>query len=451
MDNIKIGFIGFGEVNTPKNVISYKCGEALEALKAVSEDIVSKVPVTDDENYEDADGAIREMLPHSFDLLVVCIAGWIPTHAVIRVIDHFRYTPMLLWSLCGTVENGKIVSTADQAGATALRFAMQAMHYKFTYLYNVVGKPMPIDKIKYYANACYACRKLRDARIGTMGYRDMLLYGTMFDGLRLRSQIGVEVEPFEMLEIEQKAQKVTRDEIEKGIAFVRENWTFTKPCEDETIGRYVSYALTIADKIRKRKYDAISLIDVDGMKKLLNLPPAMIFMLLDRYCKVCTVPENDVMGSVTQLMVRYCTNQIAAYAEFYEFFEDSFLVGVPDFIPYEVTEGEALIMPAAFGQLSTSLLNVSKYKSGTVTLARLIDFDGKYRMHLLKGEAKQPRPWEECGWEAPAPQLPSLEITPEYSVKEFSEKVSSQHIILAYGDHVETLTHLCRLLDVEVL
>ena len=451
MDSVKIGFIGFGEVNTPKEVIDCKCNEALMALKAVYNDIKSTAPVTDDENYADADRAVREMLPYSYDLLVVCIAGWIPTHAVIWVIDNFKNTPMLLWGLCGKLENGRIVSTADQAGSTALRFAMQAMHYRFTYIYNVIGKPLPLGKIMSFANACYALRKLRNARIGTMGYRDMLLYGTMFDGVRLRSHIGIEVEPFEMLEIVQNIQKVPKQKIENVITFVRENWTITKPCEDEILAKYIAYSLAIAEKVEKRKFDAISLIDVDGMKKLLGLPPAMIFMLLDHYCEVCTIPENDIMGSVTQLIVKYCTGQIGAYAEFYEFFENSFLVGVPDFIPEQVTKGTTAITPAAFGLLNTSLLSTSKFKDGLVTMARLIDLDGKYHMHLLRGNAKQPEPWEECGWESPAPQLPSLEITPECSMQEFSEKVSSQHIIIAYGDVTESLSQLCKLLDIEII
>ena len=83
---------------------------------------------------------------------------------------------------------------------------------------------------------------------------------------------------------------------------------------------------------------------------------------------------------------------------------------MPDFIPAEVTDGQPTIQPAAFGLLSTSLLNVSKLRTGDVTLARLQWNDGKYRMQLLRGEARAPRAWEECGWDAPAPQLPSLEI-----------------------------------------
>ncbi|NLD86781.1 MAG: hypothetical protein GX633_00785, partial [Clostridiales bacterium] len=359
---MKIGFIGFGEVNTPKDVIIRKCDEALDVLSELNCEIVTTAPVTDDEEYADAKRAISELSGHNFDALIVCLAGWIPTHAVIKVIDKFRHTPMVLWGLCGWREGDRIVSTADQAGTTALRFTMQDMGYTFRFVYSVIDKAPPIEEIKAYVTAAYAANKLRDARIGTMGYRDMLLYSTMFDGLSLRREIGIEVEPFEMLEMYLEAAKIDEEEIKKGIAFVRDKFVFTSECPDEPIEQAVRYALAISNKIKRRGYDAISLIDVDGMKKLLGIPPSMIFMLCDLYTGVSTIPENDIMGSVTQLMVRYATGQIASYAEFYEFFEDSVLMGVPDFIPREVTLGDAVIKPSTFGLLSTSLLNVSKYR-----------------------------------------------------------------------------------------
>ena len=35
--------------------------------------------------------------------------------------EKFRHIPMVLWGLCGWMEDGRIVTTADQAGTTALR------------------------------------------------------------------------------------------------------------------------------------------------------------------------------------------------------------------------------------------------------------------------------------------------------------------------------------------
>ena len=68
-------------------------------------------------------------------------------------------------------------------------------------------------------------------------------------------------------------------------------------------------------ELAERGYGAISLIDVDGMKKLLKYPPSMIFMLLADELDLPTVPENDSLGAVTQLIVRALTDQAAAYGD----------------------------------------------------------------------------------------------------------------------------------------
>ena len=451
MREFTIGFVPFGEVNTPPEAIARRAAEAERRLRELGYPVRAAAPVTDDEAYEDAGRAVETLEQQPIDALVVCIAGWIPTHAVIRVIDRFRHVPMLLWSLCGWEEGGKLISTADQAGATALSYAMRGMGYRYRYIYSVAGQPWPSEEIGDWCAACAAAYELRDARIGSAGYRDMLLYGTMFDGMSLRRVVGTEIEPFELLEVVQEAEKIPDETVAEAVSFVRAAFEFETECGDEPIERSARYALAIARRVRRRGYRAVTLVDVDGFKKLLGTPPAMIFMLLDRLCGVCVIPENDILGSVTQLMVRELTGQAAGYLEFYEFFEDALLAGVPDFIPLELTLGTPRIHPAAFGKLSTSLLNVSKVRDGEVTLVRLLYLDGKYTMHLTRGTARQPRAWEECGWEPPAPQLPSLEIVPEGGVRAFADKVGSQHVIVAYGDVTRRIRNLCDLLGIEVL
>ena len=186
------------------------------------------------------------------------------------------------------------------------------------------------------------------------------------------------------------------------------------------------------------------------MKKLLGYPPAPIFMLLSDLEKLCTIPENDSLGNVTQLMVKYLTGQCGAYLEFYEFMEDRVLAGVPDYVPEEITEGGIKVMPAAFGELSEGILNVSKVKSGKLTMFRLTYTNGKYYMHMVKGEGISPHSWEEAGWTQPAPQLPGLEILLS-DVEAFAENVMCQHYIIAYGDHIEKMKNLCTILGIEII
>ncbi len=449
----RVGFVCFGEVNTPFERLVLKHDEALKELKNLPDYTVTDGGIViDDPAYDTAKAALRKLSGVEMDCLILCVAGWIPTHAVIYVTDPWRHIPMILWGLCGWYEKGRLLTTADQAGTTAIRPALEAMGYTFQYIYSIVNQPLPVKRIDAYVSACHARRKLRQARIGTMGYRDMLLYGTQYEGNSLRGQLGVEVEPFEMLEMVQNMDTLDPARVAEGVAFVREHWRIQKPCEDSVIEKGVKYALAVGKKIEERGYEAVSLIDVDGMKKLLGFPPAMVFMLLEHNYHVLTVPENDIMGAVTQLILKYLTGQIVPYLEYYEFFENSMLIGVPDFIPEAATEGDVELLPAAFGLLSSSLLNVSKVRTGYVTCARLVYINGTYKMHMYTADARTPRPWNEYGWEEPAPQLPSLEVFPDScTVEEFAQKVSGQHVIVAYGDYTDSLKDFCRLMDIEMM
>jgi L-fucose isomerase-like protein len=278
-----------------------------------------------------------------------------------------------------------------------------------------------------------------------MGCRDMNLYATLCDGVALKKTLGVEIEYFEMLDMVQRAERVAAADVATVVEKVKRVWKFEKPAEPQTLEKSARYFLALKSLIAERRYDAVSLNDVDGMKKLLQLPPAMIFMLIADELGLPTIPENDSLGSVTQLIVRGLSGQAAAYFEFYEFMEDRVLMGVPDYVPAAVVDGEILVRPTRFGSFSEGVLNVSKVKTGRVTLCRHLPQNGGYALHIVTGTAVAPRAWEEAGWQQPAPQLPGLEIILDTPVEEFAGKVACQHYILSYGDLTGPLKAFCHL------
>ena len=445
MKNVTVGFVGFGEVNTPRNIIETKCTAARAALAGLGVALLETAPVSDDPAGNDVRRAIADLSAKRMDVLVVCIAGWIPTHAVISVISEFKHLPMLLWGLAGYYEGGRLITTADQAGTTALRKTMEDLGYRFSFVYDCPGKPPKIEAIKNFLLAVSASRFLRHAKVGMMGYRDMNLYATLYDGVSLKEALGVEIEIFEMLDMVQRAERVAATDVQAVVDKVNRTWIFEKPAEPQTLEKSARYFLALKTIIEERRYDAVSLTDVDGMKKLLQLPPAMILMLIANELNLPTTPENDTLGCVTQLIIRSLTGQAAPYFEFYEFMEDRLLVGVPDYVPAAVVDGDMLVRPTRFGNFNEGVLNVSKVKTGAATLSRFLPHGQGYAIHAVTGTAVTPRSWEEAGWQPPAPQLPSLEIILDTPVEAFADKVACQHYILSYGNTTEQLKAFCRL------
>lgn len=453
MRAIKAGFVGFGEINSPRDLIEKKCLEAQKALEERGIELVYTEPVRDDPDCIEETRAIETLSREDFDFLVVCIAGWIPSQTVISVISEFSHKPLVLWGLTGYYEEGRLITTADQAGTTALRDPMEALGFKFKYVYDTPDAPSnAADKVLQFGQVARAMSLLKHSRVGMMGYRDMNLYATLIDGVSLRKVVGPEVEVFETLEIVQMMEAQDRVDVAQAINEIKREWTFEQPVEDKSLKKGVQMYLALKEKIAERNYQAVSLVDVYGVKKLLHFPPAMVLMLLVDRAGVASIPENDGLGAITQLIVRYLTGQAGAYLEFYEFLTDRLLMGVPDYVPSEIVEGPVRVLPwPGFGGLRDGILNVSKLKTGRLTLCRLASRGDRYRMHIAIGEAASPRKWEEAGWDQPAPQLPSLELILDSPVDEFAQKVLGQHYIIAYGDHCQQLVDLCQMLGIETM
>ena len=452
---IKAGFVGFGEINSPRDLIERKCAAARAALEDRGIVVAGTEPVRDDPLGIEEARARRELAREPFDLLVVCVAGWIPSQTVINVIAEFSHLPMALWGLTGETVNGRLVTTADQAGTSALRDPMEALGFRFKYIYDspdaVPGTPSGADRVARFARVVWAAGRLRRARIGMMGYRDMRLYATLVDGVSLRRVVGTEIDVFETLEVVQRMALKGDDEVQAVLDQLLLDWDFEGDVDRAAFDHPLRMYLAVRDLVAERGFHGVSWIDVDGVKKLLKFPPGLVMSLLADWDNVAAIPENDSLGAVTQLIVRYLTGQVGAYFEFYEFMKDRLLVGVPDFIPAAVADGKVRARLSRFGLMSTGVLNISRVRTGRVTLCRLASRGDRYRMHIVTGQAVPPRSWEEAGWEQPAPQLPGLEVILDGSVEDFAQKVLGQHYIIAYGEHRNQLVDFCHLLGIEVI
>jgi predicted metalloprotease with PDZ domain len=95
-----------------------------------------------------------------------------------------------------------------------------------------------------------------------MGYRDMRLYGTMFDGMSLRGRIGVEMEFMEMLEMVQRAEKVKREDVQAVVAHVKKDWVFQKPADPSTLEKGAAWYIVIRDKAKERGWLGVSVQDI---------------------------------------------------------------------------------------------------------------------------------------------------------------------------------------------
>ena len=447
IDNIRVGFSAFGYYGYPREVVSRLGREAADALRGLGIDVTETEPMT---GFDDVPRGLEQLAGKEYDAIIACVVAWTETPVITGILRDYLHLPILLWGRGGYTVNGRLVSPAAQAGTSAALDTLKLLGAKFKYIYDYPDTPMSLDKVSDFCTAAKAVNILAHARIGMMGYADMGLYSLMFDGLQVRKKLGIEVESYDMLEIEQAMQKLPKEAVQAQIAEWQNSWEFEQPVAQPIMERVARLTLALNDKIEQRSYLAASTKCVYGVTRYMGCTACMAqSMLGDNAHFVC---ENDVPGMITQTMLGLLTGQSTTFLEMYEYFPDCLLAGACGFVPTSFIDGgKVSVRGHTWGGSSGGIVNTAPMKTGKVTLARISLHGERYRMHILTGEGVKPRAWEELGWAPPAPSFPSLEIVPDGGVEEFAHKALAQHYAVVYGDHRQKLVDLCELLDIEVI
>jgi L-fucose isomerase-like protein len=447
LEKIRAGFVPFGFYSYPTEVMVARAHEAAEAVRGLGAEVVEADILT---RIDEVPRGLSQLAGKDYDVIIACVIAWTETPVVIGVLRDYLHLPILLWSRGGYTQNDRLVSLGSGAGAVAVLDTLRQLGAKFDYVYDFPDVPMAMDKVSDFCRAAKVVSTLAHSRMGMMGYADMGLYALMFDGLDVKKKLGVEIESYDMLEVEQAMSSLPADRVDKVVHEWRTGWDFEQPVPDNTMDRVARLTLALGDKIDERGYLAMSTKCVYGVTKYLGCTACIPQSVLGS--KTHFVCENDTPGMITQTMLGLLTGQSTTFMELYEYFPDRLLTGVCGFAPAAVLDGgKVSVRGYSWGGSSAGMVNTGQMKEGRVTLARLAPRGEPYRMHIITGEGHRPRSWEESGWAPPAPHFPSLEIVLDDGVESFAQKALAQHYALVYGDHRAKLERLCRLLDIQVI
>jgi L-fucose isomerase-like protein len=446
MQRLKAGYVSFGTQYYKPEALRAITERAEKQLAEAGIDLARTDPVTGEG--PEPERAIRELAAQDWDFLIANVINWIDVRGVMRVLLAFRDRPMVLYSLGGFTEGGTLICPAAGAGCTALRWPMERMGLKFKYLFNAPDSPMDVKGIRAFGAAARAARLLRSTRLGMVGFNDMGLYTTDFSTTKLRSRIGPEVESVDMLQLERTMQALTPAEVAAETKRVTANWEYPigtpKP---EAVERVIRMYMATVRICREKNFAGFSYKCVDGVDSNLGMTHAVPSALVAS-AGIPYVDENDIGNLTAEMILKYLSGQQVMFLEHYDHHPEWILLGEDGYIPDEFIDGKPQIKVVTSVALG-GLAHGSKLKTGRMTLACLAEDDEGYRMHIVTGEGKTPPQWVEMG--CPLPPWPSVKFFPDAPVRKILDHVQSQHFAMTYGNWVEELTDLCRLLGIKAI
>ncbi len=444
MEGLKAGYVSFGtQFYEPGNLKTISA-RAEKQLTDAGIELVRTDTVFGEG--EEPERAIEDLNKGEWDFLIANIINWIEVRGVTRVLLEFREKPVLLYSFGGFTEGDTLISPAAGAGSTTMRYPLERWGFKFKYLFNGPDSPMDVDGIIRFGRAAQVAKRLRKTRVGMVGFNDMGLYTTCFNALRLRDQIGPEIESLDMLQLQRKMDALDDKAVKNETARVTKDWEYPlgKP-KDEVIELAIRMYMATAQICKEKNFSGFSYKCVDGVDLEMGLTHAVPSSLVAS-AGYPYVDENDVGNLVAQLMLKWLSGQEVMFVEHYEHHPDWILLGEDGYIPNGMMEGNPQIKDVSTVLLG-GIAHCSNMKLGRMTLACLSEDDDGYRMHIVTGEGKEPPQWVEMG--VPLPSWPSVKFFPDASVRSILDHVQSQHFAAVFGDYVEELVNLCYLLDIK--
>jgi len=401
------------------------------------------------QNYEQGQAAIEAFSPKGCDLLIVVVASWLDARGAMPFLIANKQLPLLLYATGGrTVKQGYLLTPAAGAGAPGILEPMRAAELKFEFIHEPPDTDTKVDQILQFAKAAKAVNDLKSMKLGSMGFGDMGLYVTDMDKTLVRNVYGVQTDFFDMLEVENKAEAVSKRQAGAFVAKLKKEWKFLGQApKDETLERIARLTLAVKRIIKEKKLTAVSLKCVEGMMAHMACSPCMIATLVGDECyHVC---ENDIAGMLGHVLLHAVSRETVTFVESYEFWDDRILFGVCGFLPPSMIVGrkQAKLFRTEPWE---GLMNCSKMKTGRVTLIRPYVRQGVPSIHMVTGKAVAARKWIEVGFEEPG-MHPSIELILDGTLKHFVDHVPAQHFSMVYGDWATEVSYLCKLLNVELV
>ncbi len=430
---MKFGVVSFCNDGYPQ--------DALEARLAACERDV-RVPMVRAGLVKDRDSMQAKLRAlDDADLIVVpCLAACGSGYAVDYLRRHF-HKPIVLWFVGGVPEaDGRMVTGAPAAGFTSLRYPLEKMGAsKLLTLFADVGSAQA-----YFGELCAAMcarERLRETRIGMVGYTDLGFYTGMCDPVSIKAKFGAEIVHLSLLEIARRADEASQAQIQEFLRQVRQ-WSGRERFSQTDMERCARLYAALEWAVDAYKLTALSVKCFEGWTGSLGFTPCIPLSLLgERISTGCKCDIHAMLGSV---ILESLAGQPPAFVELYDCMDGGVLFANCGMTPTHHVEGRRALDRFTWGDVD-GVIDASIRKTGQATALRIDKSnENEYFYHAAAAQTTRPSAWKELGWDDPAPAFPSIVL--QTDAHAFLRNAPGQHYALAYGDYTNQIKRLFELI-----
>ncbi len=457
----KIGFLAIGHKDYISELSNSFTLKALNNLKQKNIEIVSinKTLVDLCSAQEEA----KKISKMDLDGIIIFLETWIECSVAMAVIRMIEHLPFLIWGFPMFINSKKIL---DQTGSlvaySVLKGSLDRVNYNYKGVLGEVDDKKILEEINSFSRAAYTFNRLKESRVGLIGYSSMSMYPGNFDHLLLRRFIGPEVIQMDTYLLIKEIEKIEDNRCKDFIRNLRKTIEISREVEPDELIQTTKMYFALKEIINIHKLCALTVKCQYELSQTFGIIPCVPLSLLadEGIVSGC---EGDMLTLITMLIFSLLSNETIAYGDVLSVTEDkTILLSSCGFAPFNLSSGKKKKSIKNFSeifnyldyswsnkekeekpQILKGIVSSNVFKTGKITLGRLYEGIGKYKIIYGTGKSQDTELRQRV--------LPAAKILLDGDAKVLINNFPSQHYSFCYGDISGYIIDLCKILNIEIL
>ena len=403
---VKIGFVPAQRDPFDESWAVEMKKRVLKALESVCEkdkieiihpdDTLTKKGLVRDD--EDAEKLIRFFKEKDIDGIMIGAMTFGDERSAVSIAQNIPGIPVLLFS----TKEGPFTEDGNRradafCGTLSIASGLYRRKIPFTFLGNVFPEEEIFPKkVAEFARVCFAVRGFKGARVGLVGPRPEQFETCAINEFPMIEQFGQRVVPISLADVFDMANSLEEDgQISRIVNEIKTSFDW-EGISEEVLEKAARLEIVLKNFAKEKKLSAMGVQCWPAMQQVYGISPCMTMgRLTDQ--GIMTSCEVDIHGALTML-VQYLASLKQTVPHFIDFTiqhqsrPNTFLAWHCGNAPISLAaRGQKIrlrvhsIQDKIFGPEKTMGTAEFQLKSGEITINRLVEYDGKFKMLISKG------------------------------------------------------------------
>ena len=439
-------FLPFGYPGYPQKQLAEHIAKSEAWLIEIGVDLVAAPNVI---VLADCEKAIETAKSDVWDAVIVLIASWIEAPNALKVLSAagLEQTPMLLWSHDNYFDPKEraTISFGCIASAGVMRQTFEEFDYKFRFVVGNPGDEALAKKITSFLAAAAAVRKLKNARLGMLGYVSMGMYTGLGDHVKVKKVFGTEIVHMDQYSLIAHLDEASPEAVEAEKKALKEQWDVAPSISDSLLDKNAAVYLRLKQLVQEQQLDALTAKCQYEMSIDWGFTPCVALSLLGAGMPVSC--EGDIYLLLSQMILEGIAKDTTTYGDVLAFLPDGVICAACGFAPKSFLAADRPKIDKHTA-LYSGLLITTPFKRQDVTVIRLANDKDGFKLHLIEGHTEEMRDFHEIDCPAYAGSVIKFD---NKSVEDFQQEIMSQHYAIVPGKHGEAVRDFCRLMNIRVV